>query len=176
MARSNTDDAETTSERVSWGRIVFFVVGLAPSVSLFVFVPFDYLSNDETQNALGFLSLVLSILTGFSVSTISSIGDQRRSVENWRAASGYRNSITASMDRIVVLVYSYLATIAAVFSTYLIDLLWSKPELYCTMVRISLSIGVASLLWSFCLPVAIYKAKKAGLDAFVDEASPKGSS
>lgn len=157
------------SKRVALGRIAFFVVGLAPATVLLMFGSFDQLPSAETQNALQFLSLVLSILTGFSVSTISSIGDQRRKVENWRVARVYRSVTTASLDRIVILVYSYLATIAMVFSTYLIDLLGDTPELYSALVRISLSMGTASLLWSFCLPVAIYRAKKAGLDAFVDE-------
>lgn len=153
---------------------MFIIIGLSFGVVVFVLLTEDvFLQTDESdiKSALRFLSLVMSILTGFSISTITSIGDQKLYVDNWRVASVHRNSISSALERIVFLVYAYLVTIMVAFGSYLADMLCESPTLYRSLVRTSLSLGLASLTWSLVLPVVVFKAKKAVLNAIVAEAS-----
>lgn len=156
---------------MAWGRLVFILAGLIPAAALLWFGPtFD---NNESGVALRILATVLSILAGFLMAVITMLGDPRAVYYgSWRVASAHRRQIRNALRRFTMLFYVYLVAIAAAFAAALFEE-YTACAMYTPWVRhVALSLGVAALVWSFGLPVVIYRTQLNRLDEEVNTRRP----
>ena len=141
--------------------------GLVPAVFLFLQGPLC--DSVASQNALRLLVTVLSILTGFVIATITMLGDTASlSPGSWRVASAQAEQTRHVVNRLAVLFYVYLSAILfALLGILLSELL--PDQLHKTISHAALCLGVAALIWSFGLPVAIKGAALRRLRKEIDE-------
>ena len=137
--------------------ILIFVAGITPCVLLLIHGPFP--NDGMRESVLIFLAAVLAILTGFLITTTTIFGDPRSVVgENWRVASIDRRATRRELKRFVVLLFAYVGTIFFSFLSFLLSIAEVDVKLRDWAVHIALCLGTTSLVWSLCLPLAIYKA------------------
>ena len=153
---------------VDWGRLVFILVGIVPAAFLLWLGP--ALNDETTGTTLRILTTVFSILAGFLMAVITMLGDPRGVYTgSWRIASAHRRQIKNALQRFIMLFYAYLIVISAAFAATLLEeyaagsicVLWAR--------HIALSLGSATLVWSFSLPIVIFKTQMNRLDEEVEE-------
>ena len=153
---------------VAWGRLAFIVAGIVPAAFLFWRGP--AISDGVTSPTLGILATVFSILAGFLMAVITMLGDPRGVyMGSWRTASAHRRQIKNALQRFVMLFYAYLATILAAFAAALLEE-YDAGGICVSWVRhFALSLGFATLVWSFSLPIVIFRTQMNRLDEEVEE-------
>lgn len=146
-------DASEAPRPPRWPLPALIVTGLVPAVGLFMLGPLA--DPAASQNALRILVTVLSILTGFLIATITMLGDPASLLMgSWRVANAQTNKIRHVLNRLSALFYIYLlgilcALLGAMSAGYV------SKHLHATISHAALCLGVAALIWSFGLPVAI---------------------
>ena len=141
----------------SWSRIALFLTGLAVAAALAVAgPPCDASANED---AVRILVMVLSILSGFLIATITMMGDpDSLFAGSWRMASAQTRQVRPRLTRFTFLFYCYLIAIAAAVSISMLQ--GHLPQgTYAWGKHLVLCFGVAALVWSFGLPAAIRRGQ-----------------
>ena len=150
---------------VSWGRVVFLLLGIVAGGALAVFGPLP--DQDSNTAALRILATVLAILAGFLIAIITMLGDPQSLYRgSWRVASAHRRQIGRALLRFTLLFYVYLATILVVFIAALLGG-YAPCPVQRLVTHAALCLGVTALCWSFGLPWSIRQAQMSRLDAEV---------
>ena len=151
-----------------WRRLALILGGIVPAAFLLWLGP--AFSEGATSATLGILATVFAILAGFLMAVITMLGDPRSVfVGSWRTASAHRRQIRNALKRFIMLFYAYLITIFAAFGAALFEA-YAPGSICASWARhIALSLGSATLVWSFSLPIVIFKTQMNRLDEEVEE-------
>ena len=146
------------SRETAWLRIVLIAAGPVAGVLAWVF-------TEGGTEALTILATVLSILMAMLIGLTTLTGDPESLFPgSWRIASGHAREVGRVLRRYTLLACLYMVTIIAVF----VASLNFDQYIKWYAIKIAISIGAATLVWSLWLPIGIYRARKGLLDKAVE--------
>ena len=152
-------------------RIDIYSVGIILGGFVALAVTFQFgepLANKNTA-ALTILATVFSVFAGFTIAIVTLLGDPAGLYAgSWRIASAHRRQIRRSLRRQAVLFYVYLIVLGLTFAAALLGNITGDSQLARWFERVALSLGAGAFVWSFTLPVAIFRANMGRLDDEVD--------
>ena len=142
---------------LSWGRLVLFAAGAIPGGAM---LRWGHVLTDGNTDASRILVTAFSILVGFLIAVITMSGDPRGLYPgSWRMASAHAREIRRALCRYQLLFYAYLGVILLVLLAKLFGRLATEIPAVLWLDRLSLSLGVAALIWSFGLPTRLIRVQ-----------------
>lgn len=154
-------------KKISIGSVIIILAGIAAITvtALFVSGCFGKPTTCQNTNALMILATVFSVFAGFTVAIVAVLGDPRILYSgSWRIASAHRRQLRHSLQRQAALLYVYLSILGLTFASALLSTADDCSLIADWFTRIALSLGAGAFVWSFALPVSIFKANLDRLD------------
>ena len=154
------------SESIDYRRVAFILIGIALGMITLVFG--DKLTTGNIE-ALRILVSIFTILAGIMIAVIIAVGAPENLFKGtWRIAKLHQWQKEIIIYRYILLFYVYLVVISLAFISALLAKVTTHSELISYVERITISVGVSALFWSFGLPAAIFRAQKEKMDQEVD--------
>ena len=166
-------------KKINMGSVGVILAGFAAIIVTALFVTGFFGDPITCQNtdALIILATVFSVFAGFIIAITAVLGDPGILYSgSWRIASAHRRQLRRSLQRQAVLLYVYLSVLGLTFAAALLGNVESCSVIADWFTRIALSLGAGAFIWSFALPVSIFRANLNRLDEGVEARRRPGNS
>lgn len=138
---------------------------------------FGEAATSQNTDALIILATVFSVFAGFTIAITTVLGDPAILYSgSWRIASAHRRQLRRSLRRQVVMLYVYLSVLVLTFAATLLGNVEGWSSIADWVARIALSLGAGAFVWSFALPISIFRASMDRLDEGVETRLRPGNS
>lgn len=137
----------------------FFAISLVPTLILFwVGPPHGQAAADAAAVALRIMTTIFSLFAGFLMGVIAMVGDHRSIFQGrWTIASMQLRDARASLRKLVMILYLYFGAISLAFASALVASYAPKSDYALWLVYLALSVGCIPLIWSFGLPIFLFR-------------------
>lgn len=149
--------------RPAYIRISLYVSGIAAGICAWNFISDGFATDDSLQD---FFVTIYSILVGFLVAVLAMLLDPGVLLRgSWRIAHLQRKEMVRRFTRHLFIFYAYLLTLGAILLLKLDA--YFIPVAVEYISRSAAFLAVASFVWSFDLPIALFIVQRDKFDAVV---------
>lgn len=149
--------------RPAYIRIALYVAGTIAGVCAWNFISDGFAADTSLQD---FFVTIYSILVGFLVAVLAMLLDPGVVLRGaWRIAHLQRKEMVRRFTRHLFIFYAYLLTLGAILLLKLDN--YFVPVAVDYFSRVAAFLAVASFVWSFDLPVALFIVQRDKFDAVV---------